>query len=309
MARVLVTGSTGYVGRNLLNKCVETLPSVRFVGLTRSMRKADSLGIEHVRFVTGDINRPETMSSAFEDVQIVIHLAAEINPRDRDAFFRTNVVGTRNVVALSRKARVQKFLLLSSFDVIHSPSTRYSESKRQAEEIVMNSGLDYFILRPTAIYGGEGMTPVAQLENFVKYSPFVPVVGNGKQKIQPLHVDDLIGIIFQALSTPRINDVYEIGGPERFSHVGLIHEIKRILGKSGPSVPVPIPLSLVKLVLTPFSFNDRVKNFTERIHSLSQDKVASNDRLLRDFEVKFTELSDGLMKTKLRKFPTVPGAE
>lgn len=308
MAAILVTGSTGYVGRNLLNKCVEALPSVRFVGLTRSMRKADSLGIEHVRFVTGDINRPETMSSAFEDVQIVIHLAAEINPRDRDAFFRTNVVGTQNVVALSQKARVRRFLLLSSFDVSHSPSTRYSESKRQAEEVVMHSGLDYFILRPTVIYGGEGTTPVTQLESLVMHSPFVPVVGTGKQKIQPLHVDDLIGIIFQALSAPYSNAVYEIGGPERFTHIGLIREIKRLLGKSGPSLPVPIPPLLVKLMLTPFSSNGRVKNFMERIYALSQDKVASNDRLLRDFEIKFTRFSDGLMETGLRKFSRVPGA-
>lgn len=308
MATILVTGSTGYVGRNLLNKCVEALPSVRFVGLTRSMRKADSLGIKHVRFVAGDINKPETISSAFEDVQIVIHLAAEINPRDGDAFFRTNVVGTQNVVALSQNARVRRFLLLSSFDVGHSPSTRYSESKRQAEEIVMNSGLDYFILRPTVIYGGEGTTPVSQLASLVMRSPFVPVVGAGKQKIQPLHVDDLVGIIFQALSAPYGNAVYEIGGPERFTHVGLIREMKRLLGKRGPFLPVPIPPLLVKLVLAPFSFNNRVKNFMERIDALSQDKVASNDRLLRDFEVKFTEFSDGLTRTKLRKFPTVPGA-
>lgn len=308
MAQVLVTGSTGYVGRNLLNKGVEAFPSIRFVGLTRSTQKAESLGIKHVRFVTGDINKPETISSAFEDVQTVIHLAAEINPRDREAFFRTNVVGTQNVAALSQKAGVRRFLLLSSFDVCHSPSTRYSESKRQAEEIVMNSGLNYFILRPTMIYGGEGTTPMTQLESLVMHSPFVPVVGAGKQKVQPLHVDDLIGIIFQALSAPYSNAVYEIGGPERFTHIGLIREMKRLLGKRGPSLPVPIPLSLVKLVLAPFSCNGRVKNFMERIHALSQDKVASNDRLLRDFEVRFTEFSDGLMKTKLRKFPTVPGA-
>ncbi len=301
MAEILVTGSAGYLGRNFLKRATATLPNTRFVGLTRCIEKVRGLGLDQVRFVKGNVEDRETMSSAFRDVHAVVHLAAAVNPRQDDEFFRTNVRGTENVIELSKTAGVARFVFVSSCDVGLPITTRYSESKRQAEEIVMQSGLDCVVIRPTALYGGVGATAMTGLQALVKRTPVVPVIGSGRQKLQPLHVDDLTAILLQALSKPIRNAVYEMGGPEQFSHLELIHEVRKVMGKRGRLFHLPIPASLLASILTPFAFSGRGGVLRERILSLSQDKVVSNERIMRDFDVTLTNLADGLMRPQRPK--------
>ncbi|MBX9847191.1 MAG: NAD-dependent epimerase/dehydratase family protein [Xanthobacteraceae bacterium] len=294
MAEIVVTGSTGYIGRNFLMRAAAMLPNARFVGLTRSIRKARGLGLHQVRFVEGNVEDRETMSSAFRDASAVVHLAAAVKPRKAAEFFQTNVLGTQNVIELSKKAGVTRFVFVSSCDVGLPIVTRYSESKRQAEEIVTQSGLDYLIIRPTAVYGGFGATAMTGLQALVKRAPLVPVIGGGKQKLQPLYVDDLTAIILQALTAQVRNAVYEVGGPEQFTHLELIRELARASGKRGPIFHIPIPVALLAWVLAPFPFSGSFGILRERILSLSQDKVVSNERVMRDFDLTLTCLSDGL---------------
>lgn len=297
MTDVLVTGSTGYIGRNLLVRGAQAAPSLRFTGLARSLRNAEALGIPHARFVEGDVTQPDTMASAFAGVECVIHLAAAIAPRNRTAFARTNVEGTQHVVALARKAGVRSIVYVSTLDVNYARSTAYAASKRLAEEVVTASELSYVILRPTVVYGGHGTTPLSALEQIVRHSPFVPVIGSGAQRLQPLYIDDLIGVIVQALTAPQRSAIYEIGGPERFSQVALVRAIHDFLGKRWPTITVPIPSPLLTTALAPFVGFDRVRSFLERIAILNQDKIANNDPLLRDFTVAFTRLTDALRMT------------
>lgn len=128
-----MTGSTGYVGRNFLKRATGMLPNGQFVGLTRGIDTTRGLGLDQVRFVEGNVQDCETMSSAFRNVHAVVHLAAAVNPREAVEFFRTNVLGTRNVIELSKKAGAMRFVFVSSCDVGLPTATRYSESKRQAE--------------------------------------------------------------------------------------------------------------------------------------------------------------------------------
>lgn len=293
-----MTGSAGYVGRNFLKRATAMLPNARFVGLTRRIDKTRGLGLDQVRFVEGNIEDCETMSSAFRDVGVVVHLAAAVNPREASEFFRTNVLGTQNVIELSKKAGVARFIFVSSCDAGLPIATRYSESKRQAEEIVMRSGLDYLVIRPTAVYGGFGATAMTGLQALVKRTPVVPVIGSGRQKLQPLHVDDLTAIILQALSTQIRNAIYEVGGPVQFTHLELIHELRKALGKRRPFFHLPIPASLAASILAPFAFSGSTGILRERILSLGQDKVVNNDRVMRDFNVVLTNLADGLVRAQ-----------
>lgn len=162
----------------------------------------------------------------------------------------------------------------------------------------MHSGLDYLVIRPTALYGGFGATAMTGLEAIVKRMPVVPIIGSGRQKLQPLHVDDLTAIILQSLSTPVRNAVYEVGGPEQFTHLELIHEVRRALGKRGLFFHIPIPASWLALILTPFNLSGSIGVLRERILSLSQDKVVSNERIMRDFDVTLTCLVEGLARAR-----------
>lgn len=300
MTKVLVTGSTGYVGSNLLARWTAAQPAIRFVGLARSLRKAEALGTPGVRFAEGDLTRPDTVSAALDGVGAVVHLAAAIQPRSTADFIGINVEGTRHVVARAAEAGVRRIVYISSHDVNHVPLTAYADSKRRAEEIVRSSGLEFVILRPTVIYGGHGRTPLTALEWAVRHLPCVPVLDDGTHRLQPLHVDDLTGVIIQALSPARRSATYEIGGPEEFSQVALVRAMHEFLRKGWPSVPVRIPVSLLTTLLGPLAASGRVRALRERLDVLGRDKLANNDSLLRDYDVAFTRLADGLARTDRR---------
>lgn len=306
---MLLTGSTGYVGSNLLARWSAALPAIRFVALTRSLRKAEALGIPHVRFVKGDIMWPDSVSAALDGVEAVVHLAALKGPRAKAHVVGTNVDGTQHVIARAAAAGVRRIVYVSSHDVNHVPLTVYADSKRRAEEIVTSSGLAHVILRPTVIYGGHGKTPFTALEWAVKHLPCVPVIDDGAHKLQPLHVDDLTGVIVQALHTARRSGTYEIGGPEEFSQVALVRAMHQFLRKRWPTVAVPVPVSLLSLVLGPLSASERVRALADRLRVLSQDKLANNEILLRDYDLAFTRLADGLARTGRRACaPASPNA-
>lgn len=170
---IFITGATGFVGRHVVEYLLDQVPQAKLVCLVRNPEKATFLQGTPVQCVEGDLLLPETYKGWAQQASLVFHVAALVGLKNGEAFYSVNTGGmARLLETLTDSDRLERLVFVSSISAIdralpdlHSPlsplteesparpSTDYGKSKRQAEELLMASGLPYTILRPSYIYG------------------------------------------------------------------------------------------------------------------------------------------------------------
>jgi NADH dehydrogenase len=225
--RVLVTGATGFVGRQLVAALAENRVLVR--ALVHRGREA-VVARPGVEVVQGSVTDPRSLHDAMERVDAVVHLVAVIREwPPAVTFHRINVEGTRNVVRAARATGVQAFVHLSALGAQDTPHLRYAYSKWQGEQEVRAGGIPFTILRPSIMFG-EGDEFFVTLAGLVRAFPIVPIAGPGTNKLQPIAVRDAVRCIVQCLRDGRHRgQMYEIGGPEQLTYDEIITLLAHIL--------------------------------------------------------------------------------
>ena len=162
----LLTGGAGVVGKALCRELIARGVCVRVLTLPGDSL-AKSLPSEvDVRY--GDVTDFDSIRDAFENVDVVYHLAAILLSTKRGAFEHVNTDGTRNVLEASKLAGVRRFLYVSSISVTYPILTPYGESKKKGEALVHASGLDWTIVRPTLVIGDGGGVEFNMFRDYVK---------------------------------------------------------------------------------------------------------------------------------------------
>ena len=181
----------------------------------------------------------------------VVHLVAIIRGRPAD-FERVMTQGTRNVVAAAQEAGVRRFVLASALglDERSKDAVPYFAAKWQMEHAVRESGLDHVIFRPSFVFGRDG----GVLPTFVRLArlaPVTPIVGPGRQRLQPIWVEDLAEY-YALAATERMgtNATFELGGPEAVTWNEFWERLKRVLGVRRPSIHVPFGLMRAQATVT-----------------------------------------------------------
>jgi NADH dehydrogenase len=162
----------------------------------------------------------------------------------------------KNVVDAARGGGVRRHLQMSALGTRPDATSLYHRTKYRGEEHVRGSGLDWTIFRPSIISGPRDAF-VNMLAGYIRTYPAVPVIGDGRYRLQPISADDVARCFAMALDMPEtIGQTYELCGPDRFTYNELLDTIGRVLGKSRV-VKLPNPLCVMKLVvplLQGFSF-------------------------------------------------------
>ena len=241
---VLVTGATGFLGRRVVEKLLNHNYQVRcLVHSPGRERIFDHLSVD---VCYGDVNYPEALELACQGVQQVVHLVAVIRETRNGTYERINVQGTAGVVAAAKESGTVSHLVhVSVIGAAPDPELAYLRSKWQAEQEVIGSGLGYTIIRPSLIFGpGDEFTTA--LASLVRLSPLVPVVSSGRNRLQPIWVDDLAQCIALAVGRNELmGHTLELGGPEQLSYNQIVDEVARAMGKR--RMKLHLPLGLMRL--------------------------------------------------------------
>jgi NADH dehydrogenase len=164
--------------------------------------------------------------------QAVVHLVGIIRERPTagTTFEMVHTQGTINVLEAAMAAGVRRLLHMSALGSRPGARARYHQTKWAAEETVRASGLAWTIFRPSIIYG-RGDEFVTMLARMVERSPVVPVIGSGRQRLQPVPVEHVAEGFARALALPATEKhVYEVGGPDQLTMVELLDAIGSALG-------------------------------------------------------------------------------
>ena len=246
---VLVTGGTGFIGPHVVHALRARELDVR--ALVRKPDRATRLTAWGVELAPGDVTDPASLRAAFEGVDTVVHLVAIIRGKPQD-FERVMSHGTRNVVGAAQEAGARRFVLASALglDERSKDAVPYFAAKWEMERAVRDSGLDHVIFRPSFVFGRDG----GVLPTFVRlarFAPVTPIIGSGKQRLQPVWVEDLAEYYALAIDEPAAtNRTFELGGPDAVSWNEFWERLKRILGTRRPSIHVPFSLMRGQATLT-----------------------------------------------------------
>ena len=289
MAKVLLTGASGFVGSHVLPALVADGHAVRV--LVRGDRPKEKVLARlapdqrsSVTFAVGDVTIPGTLTEAIAGTDAIVHLVAL--PRDwnggRD-LERVNLGGTRNVLDAAAAAGVTRLIHLGAMGVVDDPRLHYASSKARAEDAVRRSSLRWTILRPSLLWGeGDGFFNI--LASLVRYAPgVVPVLARQRSTFQPLWIGDLArGVQICLRDEATVGSAIELGGPDLWTYRRMVVEVARGMGKK--RLLVPVPLTVVKgvaraaeLVHIPFPVA------SDQLRQLALDNAAALDCVRRAF--------------------------
>ena len=263
MMNILVTGGAGFIGSNhvrmLLSETGDRVVNLDF--LTYAGNLENLAGLEEnprYRFVRADITDRQAVRTVLEDEQIeaVVHFAAESHV-DRsvegpEIFVRTNILGTEILLEESRRAGVERFVMVSTDEVYGSlgpdglftettplaPNSPYAASKAAADlmcrSFFQTFGFPVLITRCSNNYGPyqfpEKLIPL-MIANALEEKP-LPVYGDGKNVRDWLFVQDHCRAVDLVMRQGQPGEVYNVGGCNEMQNIELVTLLVEKLGKS-----------------------------------------------------------------------------
>lgn len=243
--KVFVTGGTGFVGREMLRQLLAAGHAVRALVRGGSADKLEEPGKVEVH--TGDVTDPGSLVGALEGCDAVIHLVGIIREfRGRGITFKKmHVNATENILEACAEQGVQRYLHMSSNGTRENGRTAYHRTKWQAEELVRASGRDWTIFRPSLIFGQDSEF-IKMLTELIHRVPVVPVIGDGKYRMQPVSVVQVAESFVRALKMPEsIGATYLQGGSESYSYDTILDLTGRAMGRE-KVVKVHQPVFMIK---------------------------------------------------------------
>jgi nucleoside-diphosphate-sugar epimerase len=267
--RILVTGGSGFIGDQVVSHLVSK--GYQLVVMARRPVNRNKV-YQHIQ---GDITDPASVNRAVKGVDIVVHMASIIDSDNSD-IWRVNVRGTQVLVDAVRKESVSRLIYLSTDNMLFGINNRYTKTKCEAEELVKQAP-SHLIIRPSIVYGQGEQSYFKAMVGAIQHWPVIPVLGDGQNKIQPIHVVDLALFIEKAIEK-GITGTYALAGSEPISYEALIRLCMKHLNKSRPIFHVPLsvckPLVTLyeKVVSKPIIDNARLRNFTiDKVHPVQAE--------------------------------------
>lgn len=231
---LLVTGAAGAIGSRLLEQVQEA-------GWDTVCLVHRRVPVQAMRTVVGSVTDPPTMRAATRGVDTVLHMAALTHSRNDQDYFLVNRDGTRNLVDAARVNGVSRFVFVST-RAISPTGGGYSESKHDAESIVRSYSPGYVIVRLPEVFGAGSGEGVDKIIGQVKRGGTIPLVGDGSDKLAPIHVDEAVAAIVAALTEQAARDkTYTLAG-SAISMARFIELCGEVFEKDPRTLKVPIPL-------------------------------------------------------------------
>jgi uncharacterized protein YbjT (DUF2867 family) len=292
---ILVTGGTGFVGGYVVHALRARNYDVR--ALARDPAKAGKLSSWGVELVRGDVTDPASILAALAGCDVVVHLVA-IRQGKEEQFERIMIAGTQELVAAATAAGVRRFVLMSALGTGEDTKdlVPYYRAKWEMERTVKASGLEHVIFRPSFVFGRDGGI-LPTFRKLAKLAPVTPIIGSGKQRIQPIWGDDVGAYFAESIDKPEAaNRTFELGGPDAVSWNEFWARLKRVLGLRRPSMHVPVGLMKVNALVTE-RLPGNIPLTRDLLKMLEHvDNVVTNDDAVTTFGLPLVPLDEQLRR-------------
>ena len=293
--KVFLTGATGFVGRSVAARLIEDGHDLRCLVRREESDEAAYLRGLGAKLSTGNILDAVSFVEGARGCEALIHLVGIIFERRGASFQEVHVHGTVNALEAAAVAGVGRFVYMSALGTGPEAASAYHRTKWEAEQAVRVSGIPHTIFRPSTIFGADSEL-FKMLFGQVRRLPFVPVIGNGRYRMQPISVQDVAACFSRCLGNEAaVDKTYELGGPEALSYNDVIDAICLAMGRKRAKLHAPV--ALVKPVAW-LSEHLQGKPFltTDQLTMLLGDNVCDIAAMRHDLGVEPAGLEEGLKK-------------
>lgn len=267
--KIFITGATGFTGSRVVPLLLNSGYQVRC--LYRASSDRSTLSDSKIEWVQGDLSDVQTLTSTMQGTDALVNIAS------------LGFGHADSIIRAAKDAGIKRAIFISTTAIFTQLNANSKKVRVAAELAIETSGLKYTILRPTMIYGSPRDRNMWRLIRFIRYSPIIPVFGDGKSLQQPIYVGDVAQAILGCLkSDVAIGKSYNIAGKHPLTYNEVIGAIAKAMSKRVwklhiPSKPVVAVLSLFERVRIPFPIK------AEQVLRLNENKDFSYANAQNDF--------------------------
>lgn len=295
---ILITGANGYIGINLVEKLAKLREDIACFVYNHDRKNVGRLNQLDVKIIYGDLLDKNSLKKAIKNAIVVVHLAAAIGSDDPKLNYDVNFLGTKNLVDECLKNGVKRFVYSSSIAAKYKITTEYGKSKKMAEEYIKSSGINFTILRPTLVYGRNGGLVFNQMVDNLKKLPVIPIIGNGKNKKQPVYIDDFVDIIISTIKNDKIiSKEYDVGGSDVVTLNSFVDMINETISNNKLKIHVPVFLCRFIAGLFEIILRNKSPISSESVLGFIQDSEVDISLVKKDFNYVPMPLKEGLKKS------------
>ena len=228
---ISVIGGSGFIGSYLIDKLLESGYYVKIISRKSNTKKNfyPSARLGQYSLINCNICDEKKLDKIIKGSFCVINLVGVLEDKKKNSFNAAHIQGSENIMKSCKKHNTQRLIHISAIGVDKNKSSKYAITKLKAEKNikkVQNS----IIIRPSIVYGYEDNF-LNFFANYAKFSPFIPLIGGGKTKFQPILVSDLVQIIIGCINKKfKDGQIIEVGGPDTLSFkeilIFLLNELK-----------------------------------------------------------------------------------
>jgi uncharacterized protein YbjT (DUF2867 family) len=225
---ILLTGANGFIGRNIAYQLIAAGHQVRPV--------SRSQGIDFCQMLDSNDWLP-----LLDGIDVVINSVGIIGEAATQRFQALHTLAPQALFRACRDAGVRRVVQISALGADASAFSAYHLSKLAADDYLRSLDLDWFVLRPSLVYGRGGTSS----ELFLRMArlPLIPLIGSGQQQLQPVHIGDVVDTVIACLSAPQAKQTLNIVGNQTLSFAEWLQCMRRAQGLP-PGRVLHIPLML-----------------------------------------------------------------
>jgi len=294
--KVFVTGGTGFTGSHVVPLLLKNGYEVRCLYREGNDRSFPLRGQPEIEWVLGDVSDSQALSASMQGTDALVNIASL-------GFGHADCI-----LSAAQTAGIKRAIFVSTTAIFTQLNAKSKKVRVAAELAIETSGLKYTILRPTMIYGSPRDRNMWRLIRIMRYSPIIPVFGDGNSLQQPIYVGDVAQAIISCLYNDQtIGKSYNIAGKVPLTYNQVIDTIavqmnKRMWKIHIPSSPVVSMLRLFEQLHIPLPIK------AEQVLRLNENKDFSYVEAEIDFgfsplsfeegiklELKSTEAQDAVL--------------
>lgn len=302
---VTVFGGSGFVGRAvvaaLTKRGYRVRVAVRKPEVAYYMAPIGNIG--QIQMVQANVRHRWSVERAIMGADHVVNLVGILSESGKQRFNSVQVLGAKNIAEATKAAGIPMTHLSSLAADSNSPSA-YARTKAEGEKAVLSVLPETVILRPSIIFGHEDRF-FNRFASMARFSPFLPVIGGGNTKLQPVYVGDVAEAVAYAVDGKlAAGSVYELGGTDVQPFKNWMKDMLRVIGRKRIFISMPwwlarFQAAFLGLLPNPLLTNDQISLL--KFDNVVSEKAKQEGRTLQGMGIE-PETVDAIIPAYLWRY-------
>lgn len=273
MSNIAIIGASGFIGRNLATALAgaghNITCGVRHLPLPRELKEFKYIQLDYTAK-----NFADDLGKNLLSIDLVINCVGIIRENDTQSFHTIHQLGPQALFSFCAAAGI-RIIQISALGADENASTAYHRSKKATDDFLLSLTHNAVIVQPSLVYGPGGTS--AKLFNMIASLPIIPLPGNGDQRIQPIHIDDLTSAIVTLVNQKKFHcQRIHLVGPKPLTIREYLNALRFML-ELGAGKFVHVPLPFVELAARIGTILPHALLDLDTWHMLKRGNISSSD--------------------------------